>query len=197
MTRNISDGRTGALPRAPRYFETGETEAVLSTEPKAANRRIAGVKVNARALSPVVKYLGGAAKRRGQSPSSRHPSKSNWRRLFGPVAALMLATLASSAAAQTYGCRGVDPSWTLEIRDAGAIFDFGRRFAFEIPLVSTPENRDFPKVYTMIVAFETAIVILDHDACALPGQDFPMSADILTQRGETPIVLTGCCRASE
>ena len=92
-----------------------------------------------------------------------------------------------------FDCLGAEPNWTLRIGEDTARFEMQRQINYDIPLISIAENRDWPKVYTLVVDFDTAIATVDRDTCRLGTQDYPLSVDILTQRGETPIVLTGCC----
>jgi hypothetical protein len=110
--------------------------------------------------------------------------------------ALALAALAlpvSEQAQAAIGCRGTNPGWTLELREDSAYFSLPQPMEYEIPLITMADNREWPRVYTLLMGFETAIVILDKDLCQLGNRRFPMSVDVLTQRAETPIVLTGCC----
>ena len=44
--------------------------------------------------------------------------------------------------------------------------------------------------------FDTAIVVVNEATCDLEGRPWPLTANILTQRGQTPILLTGCCEAT-
>lgn len=92
--------------------------------------------------------------------------------------------------AEDFNCLGTTPSWELTVRHETAQFAFhDRNTALDIMQSSTPEGIDWPLVLTMVGPRDSAIVILTTQTCN--GQDY--SAHILTQRGDTPIVLTGCC----
>lgn len=91
-------------------------------------------------------------------------------------------------------CDGHTPDWALNIAQDTARFAFaGRDLSFEIPQSSTAEGRDWPRTYTLIADFDTAIVVLDDAQCG----DDSYRAHVLTQRGQNPILLTGCCEAAE
>ncbi len=91
-------------------------------------------------------------------------------------------------------CRGENPEWKLGIKDKIGDLDFKHPVRFDIPQSASALNRDWPKAFTLIARTDTAIVIVDRDHCQLEGQDYDMSADVLTQDGSAAIVLTGCCR---
>jgi len=90
-------------------------------------------------------------------------------------------------------CGGEMPEWSLQIIDDTAQFDFQRQSDMTIPQRTMAEGQDWPHALTLISRFDTAIVIIDQRQC---GTD-PYTAEVLTQRGETPILLTGCCTASQ
>lgn len=94
-------------------------------------------------------------------------------------------------------CHGADPAWTLTIFRDEAIFELTRQVKLEIPLVTRAEGRDWPRAWSLIGRQDTVIAVIDRDICQLRGMDFPYSADILTQRASTAIVLTGCCAAPQ
>lgn len=84
-------------------------------------------------------------------------------------------------------CSGSDPDWTLSLQDDAATFSFlDRTTDMSIPQRSTPEGLDWPKAMTLIGLRDSAIVILEAPD---NGQDIR----VLTQRGETPILLVGRC----
>lgn len=64
---------------------------------------------------------------------------------------------------------------------------------FDVPHFTIAEGRDWPRAYSLIADFDTAILIVDQLACRLGEQQTSHAAQILTQRGQTPILLTGCC----
>jgi hypothetical protein len=105
--------------------------------------------------------------------------------------ALLLA--AAPAWADTYACAGTAPDWTLTLGDETAQFTFGRTLDYDIPQRSSAEGRDWPMAATLIAEFDTAIVVLNPGSC----ETGPIRAHILTQRGQSPIVLTGCCEVAK
>jgi hypothetical protein len=106
------------------------------------------------------------------------------------IAALLCAT---PLAAENYICSGTGPDWELTITGTDAIFDYERKNSFYIPHTNMAEGRDWPRAKPLIGDFDTAVVVLDNDSCATG----PISVDILTQRGQTPLLLTGCCEIKE
>ena len=110
------------------------------------------------------------------------------------------AALLAGKAAQAdlpYACEGSDPDWFLTLAGPVATFDYLRKNTFDIPQTNTAEGRDWPRAYTLIAEFDTAIVLIDEKTCELNGRPWPITAHVLTQRGQTPILLTGCCTVAE
>ncbi len=98
-------------------------------------------------------------------------------------------------AAQTLpplNCAGTDPAWTLQFSQESAILDYLRESEMTIPQASTAEGRAWPRAFTLVSRNNTAIAVIDLEDCL--GQ--PYAADVLTQHGQTPILLTGCCTPS-
>lgn len=106
---------------------------------------------------------------------------------------LLIAALATPLAAEDFICSGSAPDWELTITGSEAIFDFERKNTFQIPDTAKPEGRDWPQAKPLIGDFDTAVVVMDLDSC----ESGPISIDILTQRGQTPVLLTGCCEIKE
>ncbi|WP_370229998.1 hypothetical protein [Cognatishimia sp.] len=106
---------------------------------------------------------------------------------------LAVCLLATPALADNYICKGSDPDWELTINGSEAIFDFERKNTFQIPDTAIAEGRDWPRAKPIIGDFDTAIAILDKASC----ETGPFTVDILTQRGQTPLLLTGCCEVVE
>lgn len=115
------------------------------------------------------------------------------RPLLHSVRAAALCLFAFPVLAESYSCAGSGPDWELEIGPARATFEFQRKNHFDIPQQSAAEGRDWPKAMTLIAEFDTAIVVLDRGDC----NTHPIRAHVLTQRGQTPILLTGCCEVKE
>ncbi len=105
---------------------------------------------------------------------------------------------ASSALAEPpLSCEGHGPDWFLTLAGSHAQFNFRRKTEFNIPQSSHAEGRNWPRAYTLIADFDTAIVVVNESACALGDSQWPITAHVLTQRGQTPILLTGCCTVAE
>lgn len=89
-------------------------------------------------------------------------------------------------------CQGAGPEWSLELRGDTAAFSFPAPTRMDIPHRARAEGRDWPRALTLIGPRDSAIVLL-HDLPCVDGDGFDVQ--VLTQRGQTPILLTGCCRA--
>ena len=106
---------------------------------------------------------------------------------------LILMLCACPAFAQTYSCAGSNPDWTLEINGDAAEFSMAE-VPMRIPQISTAKDRNWPKALTLLGGRDTAIVILNERVCSTEEiTAYPLEANILTQVGETPVILTGCC----
>lgn len=105
---------------------------------------------------------------------------------------ILLPFWASAENLPPLSCSGSDPAWSLDIGIDTATLDFQRQSDMTIPHQTTAEGRDWPKAMTLISRNDTAIVIIDQETC----NGTTHSAQVLTQRGETPILLTGCCTAT-
>ena len=106
------------------------------------------------------------------------------------------STLPVAASALTQ-CVGEAPDWKLGLGTETADLNYKQALRFDVPHSTTALNRDWPRAYTLVGQNATAIVILDQDACRIGAEEFPISADILTQDGSAAIMLTGCCRAND
>ncbi|GAA6165159.1 hypothetical protein NBRC116590_28630 [Pelagimonas sp. KU-00592-HH] len=109
------------------------------------------------------------------------------------------ATLAAGAAGADVPltCEGVGPDWDLTLAEDSASFTFQRSDRFDVPQSSVAEGHDWPRAYTLIAEFDTAILLVDKATCTLGADTWPFTAHVLTQRGQTPILLTGCCVVAE
>ncbi len=110
-----------------------------------------------------------------------------------PLALAMLPTSGIAAPLPSLACQGAAPDWMLTIAGGTAQFTFQRQSDMTIPHQTSAEGQDWPKALTLISRNDTAIVIIDNRAC----NEAPYTAEVLTQRGQTPILLTGCCTAIE
>ena len=108
------------------------------------------------------------------------------------LAALFVFAQQVSAGDQPIFCEG-DTSWRLEVADELATLSFPSPTELEVMLTTTAEGRDWPVAYTLIGQRDTAVLILDRRQCG----DKPLTAELLTQRAQTPIFLTGCCEYAE
>lgn len=85
----------------------------------------------------------------------------------------------------TFTCQGTDPEWELSVSGDAATFDYRRTSDMTLMLTTLPDGQDWPRAYTFIGRGDSAIAIIEG------GENHP--ARILTQRGETPVLLTGIC----
>ncbi len=115
-------------------------------------------------------------------------------RYVAPVVALFAGLSQPAYAEPTILCSGTDPDWKLGITSETADLTYKRHVRLKIPQSTSAINRDWPKAFTLIARTDTAIVVLDRDACLLDGKEFPISVDVLTQDGSAAIMLTGCCQ---
>ncbi|SHJ24856.1 hypothetical protein SAMN05444000_106128 [Shimia gijangensis] len=110
----------------------------------------------------------------------------------------LIAVSNSAFAAPPLTCEGYEPDWFLTLTETQAQIRFGRKTDFEIPQSNIAEGQEnWPRAYTLIADFDTAIVLVNEVSCALAGREWPITAHVLTQRGQTPILLTGCCTVAE
>ncbi len=106
--------------------------------------------------------------------------------------------VAASAQAQDLQlfCTGDVLGWSLALDGAVAEMTIGTATQMEVVHETRAEGADWPRALTLIGERDTAIVILDPRQCAA-DPDAALSAQVLTQRGQSPIFLTGCCRSLE
>lgn len=107
------------------------------------------------------------------------------------ILALLAAPMQAQAVTDDLMCSGTD--WQLEITGDAAEFTYRRTSDLNLMLDTPAQTGDWPRALTFIGRGDSAIVILEAaDACRY-GDTGQISAQVLTQRGETPILLTGCC----
>ncbi len=114
-----------------------------------------------------------------------------------PLLTLLIALVAPPAGAETWRCAGDNPGWTLSFDEAQAEFAFPAPTAMDVVQQTAAENRDWPRALTLIGPRDTAIVLVEPRACTANGMNHPNRVLVLTQRGQTPILLSGCCGAPE
>lgn len=101
--------------------------------------------------------------------------------------AAILSLMAQTATANMT-CAGTGPDWTLDLTGTTGDFAFhDRRSLMDIPQRSTTEGADWPQAMTLIGPRDSAVVLLDQKSCGVDN----IAAYVLTQRGETPVLLTG------
>ena len=102
----------------------------------------------------------------------------------------LLPILATPIAfADGFECSGQNPDWQLSFDSQQARFTFPSPTDMDVMLQTKAEGREWPRAYTLIGDRDTAIVLLDPVACS----NGTHSANVLTQRGTTAILLAGCC----
>lgn len=98
-------------------------------------------------------------------------------------------------------CGGVEPFWGLEVRSNRATFTLPGfdAISYEIPLITPAEGRTDIAALTLLAERDTAIALIATRACSDTMSDiaYPETIELLTQRNEIPILLTGCCRVPE
>ncbi len=90
-------------------------------------------------------------------------------------------------------CRGDVPEWRLEVIGEQAQFIFPARTEMTVRAETRAERADWPRALTLIGDRDTGILIVHQRDCGTA----PYEAQMLTQRGQTPILLTGCCETLE
>jgi hypothetical protein len=113
---------------------------------------------------------------------------------LGLLAGTLFALTTLPSFSQDYACAGSNPDWTLDITGTTASFSFVNADSLDIPHISTAKDRDWPKALTLLGGRDTAIVILNKHLCSTAQiTNYPIEANVLTQKAETPVILTGCC----
>ncbi len=108
---------------------------------------------------------------------------------------VLLTALPAAAAAETWRCAGTDPGWRLRFDATQAEFSFPATTQMDVMQQNQAEGRDWPRALTLVGDRDTAIVIVEPLACGSDGEQHPYRVLVLTQRGQTPILLAGCCEA--
>ena len=86
-------------------------------------------------------------------------------------------------------CSGQSPDWELGVNQDSAVFDFGRESQMTVALDTVAQDATWPRALTLVGRGDSAILLLENISCETGN----LTARILTQRGETPLLLTGCC----
>lgn len=88
-------------------------------------------------------------------------------------------------------CTDQANEWALTINEDVAFFAYlDRTSEMQVMQRSVAENQDWPVAMTVVGPRDSGIVILEGP------QDGAYAVRVLTQRGETPILLAGQCRAT-
>lgn len=105
---------------------------------------------------------------------------------------LLFTILASPVWAQDEGpamrCQGSGPDWSLSATPQGATFTLITASDMSLQLTTLVQGVDWPRAYTFIGRGDSAIVIVEG-----AGDDGLHPTRILTQLGETPLLMTGFC----
>ncbi|MEM6634862.1 MAG: hypothetical protein AAF667_03120 [Pseudomonadota bacterium] len=107
------------------------------------------------------------------------------------TAGIIFAGAPAPATQLTLTCEGEAPAWRLDLNDVHARLTVEAPLDMSVELSTDAMGRQWPKALTLVSTRDTAIVLLDKQQCGAEGAD--MSAMVLTQRGQTPILLAGCC----
>lgn len=106
---------------------------------------------------------------------------------------ISLYAIPNVAMAAGFICQGTAPDWSLTLSDTSASFAYyDRTSTLEIPQASRAEGAEWPRAYTLIGPRDSAILIVTDQTCDTGDH----SAHVLTQRGQTPVLLTGCCTSA-
>lgn len=104
------------------------------------------------------------------------------------VLAALLPSMLFSQTIAGLRCHSDDPDWVISFSQDMARFDYdGRGTDFDIVHQTNGLPGPWPIALTLIADRDTAIVIADQS-------DGQTTIDILTQRGTTPVLLTGKCQ---
>ena len=112
------------------------------------------------------------------------------------IRAVPLALLATPALAAVppMDCSGTGPDWTLTLDTPVATFsDRTGDALLDVIRSHAAEGRDWPVALTLIGPSHGGVLIID----PLPEPAGTYSALILTQHGDTPILLAGTCTAKD
>ena len=100
---------------------------------------------------------------------------------------LFISATAVLADDLSLACAGKD--WSLDLAGDRGTLMFPEAVEMDLMLTTPAHGLDWPKALTLVGARDTAIVILDEVSCGNGTHE----AQVLTQRGQTPYFLTGCC----
>jgi hypothetical protein len=90
-------------------------------------------------------------------------------------------------------CNGQNPAWTLRIEDDTAVLNHVINTQMNLMLSTVAKGQLTPVALTFVGDRDTAIVVVHDRICGTALYE----AQVLTQRGQTPILLTGCCEVTK
>jgi len=102
---------------------------------------------------------------------------------------IALCAIPHVGAAQELTCSGQDPAWVLTTTETGAIFVFDRMTEMAVMQDDTAVNADHTRAMTLVGARDSGILVVTTAAC----NNLELQGTYLTQRAESPIILSGCC----
>lgn len=126
-------------------------------------------------------------------------------RLGGALALAAAPALAAEdapedAAPEALLCGGVEPFWSLQLDAEGATYGTPDQPRIDYLIVDQRAalGREWPKAITLAAPNDTALALLRPQTCSDGMSDRVMdwTIDMLTQRDDEAVVLTGCCRAA-
>ena len=114
-----------------------------------------------------------------------------WRLFIGLLYASALPRLGAQ-----FDCNGASPDWSLTLQGETARFVFPAPTDMDVMLETLAEGQNWPRAFTLIGDRDTAILLIEEEICVDPqSAEQPYRAHVMTQRGQTPILLIGCCRS--
>ena len=118
-------------------------------------------------------------------------------RATGFAASAVFATFTSQAHATGLDltCSGDALNWRIALHDMQAKMTLIDVADMDVMDDTAAMGQDWPRALTLVGDRNTAILILDPRNCGVKATDY--AATVLTQQGQTPILLTGCCVANE
>ncbi|MEM1386976.1 MAG: hypothetical protein AAF626_13045 [Pseudomonadota bacterium] len=105
----------------------------------------------------------------------------------------LIASLATNASAEIFRCEGDTPSWRLDLTGDNATLQMIERLDLKLTQSTTAEGRDWPRAFTLESKRDTTIALIELGRCRTSRGVGPLRAHVMTQSGDAPILLTGCC----
>lgn len=102
---------------------------------------------------------------------------------------IALFTVPHVAGAQDLTCSGQDPTWAITTTQTQATFVFDPMSEMDIMQDDVALHADHTRAMTLVGPRDSGILITTTSTC----NDLELQRTYLTQRGESPIILSGCC----